>query len=507
MKNLTSVVLAGAVSLYSLLMPNDTSAQTIDKIKDKTKIERYIPKYNTIAHNVIEIEKKGNKTESVEEYKIKDISYIILDNFIDEIKNKRMLFPQTDTEITKILETINSEIAKKGFAYDLQALFAKGLEKRKIDCNDFSLLYKAVGEEMNWPIELVYVPGHVFVRWIKDNGEYINWETTSGEALGDDYYKAGFNINKDRLKKGIYLKNLNDEDIRAMAYFNVAVNKLDHRDYKEAIRFANNSLIKQWKDMDCQSVRAFAYIGDLQFKKSVKNFNRIITFDPYFTEAYLGKGLSLACQLKFKRSLKNYDKGLEIDSTLGEFFIAKGITLDYIGKNKEAVLNYTKAVSFGIDDKIISKEIPVLAPKGILRKIIGSYDKEIKKDSINSLLYFSRGIYNLDEDSKAIEDFKKTISLDSSFIDAYYYLGKLLTKNLKHSDAEEVYTNAIKIKKEKNLDLFLLRADVRERQTNYSGAIEDYDYVLKKEPKNFNAYNGKGQIIKKIWGPKEMGEY
>ncbi len=455
--------------------------QSLDSLAKKEA--EYTQKYNTSAHNVIRIEKKW---EEDEKQKNEKWAYKILDNFIDSIKVKKINFPKDDKEIVNVLEIINYEIKKKsGFSYGLQALFSKGLEKRKIDCSDFSLLYNACGEEMNWPIKLVYAPGHVFIRWLKEDGTYINWETTSGEQLSDEYYKKWFKINDLRLEKGIYLKNLNKLDLEAMAYYNVAVNKLDQGDYRESIRACNNSLIKQYKNMDCQFLRGISFIGDLQFKKSIKNFNRIIKLDPYLSEAYLGKGLSLACQLKFKKSLKNYDEGLKIDSTLTSLYLAKGLTLDIIGKNEQAVYNYNKAI--GLEDKLIqnyiNRTIPVLASKGISSKIINSFDKEINKDSTNVLFYLTKGKYNILKGNidMAIQDFDKAINLDSTIIEPYFLKGKLLKNDFKYQEAEKCYTKALQIKKE-DPDLLYLRAETRLGQRKYCDAIDDYDLILKNSP-------------------------
>ncbi len=491
--------LLSVIGLAGLLTFNyNANAQTINNnlkkqsLESLAKKEEYIPKYNTSAHNVIRIEKRWEEDEKEKRGKE---SYKVLDTFIDSIKSKKIAYPENDKEIINLLKTVDCEITKKyGFKYGLQALFSKGLEKRKIDCNDFSLLYKACGDEMDWPIELVYAPDHVFVRWLKENGEYINWETTSGEQLSDEDYKKWLKINNLRLEKGIYLKNLNKSDLESMAYYNVAVDKLDKEDYRESIRACNNSLIKQYKNLDCQVLRGFAFIGDLQFKKSIKNFNRAIKLDPYFSEAYLGKGISLACQLKFKKSLKNYDEGLKIDSTLASLYLAKGLTLDIMGKNEQAVYNYSKSI--GLEDELIqdyiNRIIPVLAPKGISNKIINSFDKEINKDSTNLLFYLTRGKYNIlkGDIDMAIQDFDKAINLDSTIMEAYFLNGNLLKNKFRYSEAEKCYTKALQIKKEDSYLLFL-RAETRLGQRKYCDAIDDYDLILKNSSEDRKAIIGK----------------
>ena len=98
-----------------------------------------------------------------------------------------------------MLNAINKEIG------DLEIDIKDG----KIDCDDLSFIYLAVGEKLNLNLYGVYAPGHVFIRYDSDgkhdvlnsenpiNNEDFNWETTNLR----EYY------DKNILKKKRSLKN------------------------------------------------------------------------------------------------------------------------------------------------------------------------------------------------------------------------------------------------------------------------------------------------------------
>ena len=86
------------------------------------------------------------------------------------------------------LEAMQIFLAKKGFSYHSQDFLNKGLRTKKIDCDIYSILFMSMAEKKGYPVKMVEVGAknkigsHAFIKWYLDNGEVINWETTSGFA-------------------------------------------------------------------------------------------------------------------------------------------------------------------------------------------------------------------------------------------------------------------------------------------------------------------------------------
>lgn len=57
-----------------------------------------------------------------------------------------------------------------------------------MDCDLSSLFYLAAAERFGWPLQMVEVPGHNFVRWRLRNGEAVNWDTNEARSYTDEEY-------------------------------------------------------------------------------------------------------------------------------------------------------------------------------------------------------------------------------------------------------------------------------------------------------------------------------
>lgn len=58
-----------------------------------------------------------------------------------------------------------------------------------IDCDLMSILYYSVGELMGYPITMVEVPHHNFVRWTFKREKYLNWDTNAAMVCDNDCYR------------------------------------------------------------------------------------------------------------------------------------------------------------------------------------------------------------------------------------------------------------------------------------------------------------------------------
>jgi hypothetical protein len=59
------------------------------------------------------------------------------------------------------------------------------------DCDLGAVLYLSVAARHAWPLVLVEVPKHNFVRWIFRDGTHFNWDVNIAESISDQAYRAG----------------------------------------------------------------------------------------------------------------------------------------------------------------------------------------------------------------------------------------------------------------------------------------------------------------------------
>jgi len=173
-----------------------------------------IHRYETIGHEALDLEAGlGEPTEPYKE---------TLDRLIEEARGKiEVKDLYTKEEAVGILGTIDG-ILLENFSIntDLNAyLLSQGLDKKVLDCDNASLIYLSIAEALKLPLSAVYTPHHVFVRFDAD-GNSLNWETTSGMELSDDYYRDRLNISDESVRNGVYLRNLTREETIAIVYDN-----------------------------------------------------------------------------------------------------------------------------------------------------------------------------------------------------------------------------------------------------------------------------------------------
>ncbi len=181
----------------------------------------YRSKFNTIAHEVLDIEL---------EHKLGTADYLRLDKIIGLAQENIPIVENNEYAEKDIalltLYAISDELDRYGFEYDRVRMLCYGLEQKRINCDCYSALYLAIGEALNLPLKMVRAPAHTFVRWQLNDDDYINWETTIGSQKDDEYYILRHNI-APRAKGISSLKSLDviedRREILANAYVNSGV--------------------------------------------------------------------------------------------------------------------------------------------------------------------------------------------------------------------------------------------------------------------------------------------
>ncbi|KHO54307.1 MAG: hypothetical protein QT10_C0017G0002 [archaeon GW2011_AR19] len=196
---------------------------------------KYAPKYNTIAHKMLQIEDStllNYISSSEKRFYYPELgafpSLKTLDSLVDNSKNYiRKKENYTKEEINEISKDIYSEIIK--IFPDIKK------ERGEIDlCYRTSLIYLAIGEENKIPFYASLLPGtpdHIFIRYDPDgqhdplnqnnsvNERDINIESTTGEiGNSDDYFINKKCLSKESLEKNPWLKNLNEKELIGLAY-------------------------------------------------------------------------------------------------------------------------------------------------------------------------------------------------------------------------------------------------------------------------------------------------
>jgi tetratricopeptide (TPR) repeat protein len=92
-----------------------------------------------------------------------------------------------------------------------------------VDCDTASYIYLAIAEVMKYPIHLVEIPRHNFVRWELGRDNYVDFETMDGIPTNDAYYKSRWFIPESFVGRGGILKSMTAEETLAYHWATVAI--------------------------------------------------------------------------------------------------------------------------------------------------------------------------------------------------------------------------------------------------------------------------------------------
>lgn len=164
------------------------------------------------------------------------------------------------------------------YAYDNIHLFSAGIDKSRLDCDTMSFYILAIGHEKNWPVEIIDIPAHTYIRWDDHKGARINFDL--GDFRSDAYYEDRYKASRSR----VYPMVLDRAKLLGHVYYNRGLTRIERGDSIGAIADFTGAI--QLNPNDCTSfnARGVAYMKQ-QGKKgreklALADFDRAIQLNP-----------------------------------------------------------------------------------------------------------------------------------------------------------------------------------------------------------------------------------
>jgi regulator of sirC expression with transglutaminase-like and TPR domain len=221
----------------------DTLSQSLEHrklsghhIDEEAALLRLPPEEVDLARGLF-ISQLGNSPQALQQQRRYEAAIDLM-----ALQIKALLPPQAAPE--KIIETINHFIFfDLGFRFPPEALYSKEidqytflpsvLESHRGVCLGVSILYMSLAQRLDFPLEMVTPPGHIYVRY-RQGDVVINIETTArGIHLDSDEY-LGIN--------GSTLPVRNLKEVIGLAHFNHAATYLERCDYAGALKIYERAL-------------------------------------------------------------------------------------------------------------------------------------------------------------------------------------------------------------------------------------------------------------------------
>ncbi|WP_207682013.1 tetratricopeptide repeat protein [Desulfonema magnum] len=381
----------------------------------------YGSKYRTIAHHVLELESDlGIRPNDA-----------LLDEIIDEARQRiKIKQSYSADEAIKTLKAVDHLLLEKNFLYDGRIrLLSEALKPRRLDkqtiqyirksdpnnsgadirdnatlkriilasdkhkqhalkhihenfyfgeCKTFSFLYLGIADALGLPVNMVLAPSHVFIRWRLHPGRHVNWETTSGAAVSDDFMRRSFDISENSIRSGVYLKNLSESESMATA---------------------------------CYMLGNFLTDAD----RKITYLTKAVQLNPKHSRAYYNRGTVWYKKRKLHRALADYDQAIALDTKHSETYNNRGNIWYEMRKFDNALADYNQAIALNPKhSRAYNNQGNVWYQMGKWGSAITSYNRAIQSDPTYSGAYNNRGNvwYQMGKFAKALSDYNTAIRLD-----------------------------------------------------------------------------------------------
>jgi tetratricopeptide (TPR) repeat protein len=240
-----------------------------------------------------------------------------------------------------------------------------------------------------------------------------------------------------------------------------------------------------------------------KYKKALKNFKKVIKFNPGDPWAHNYLGICCGKIGKFSDELTAYATAIYLNPQFAEAYHNRGLAFQRSGMPREAIYNLKKTIE--LDPAYASDWITIgdlYASLDLYDQAVESYDSAIEHNANPKGAYAGKTLarHKLLEYEPALEAVNKAIKLDPMNARLYFYKANILDDQENTIDALIEINTAVEIKPSYaqahyNRGIFLAKL------TRYEEAISSIDKALKYNPRDANAYNIKGTI------QFELGQY
>ncbi|MBN1495963.1 MAG: tetratricopeptide repeat protein [Spirochaetes bacterium] len=221
----------------------------------------------------------------------------------------------TTEEAVRTLRAIHALLENEGFTTSNNLLLCRGLERKKIDCDNYCAIYIAIAEVLNIPLVPVYAPNHSFLRFCFDDGTYINWEPTEARVDPDAYYVSELRIPAESIRKGVYMKILSRGEFIGVEYNNIGAHLMTGRRYAEAVPYFSLAIREYPRFSSAYHNRGTAYYAVRRLDEALADLTEAAGLDPSRATTRNTLGDVLFDLKEYGRALREYTASIRLDPT------------------------------------------------------------------------------------------------------------------------------------------------------------------------------------------------
>jgi tetratricopeptide (TPR) repeat protein len=282
----------------------------------------------TIAHYFLDMEKPFGAVARHEAY----INRLI-NMAAQKIKVKN---DYTTEEAIIAMSAIYFLLKEEGFVFKPNFFLNDGLDKKRIDCDNYSTIYTAISEVLRLPVIPVYAPNHSFVRFNFNDGTYLNWEPIEGKHYPDAYYIKKLNIAEQSIQQGVYLMSLTRKEFIGVENNNIGAYLMTLKKFKEAIPYFDEAIKSYPLFSSAYHNRGTSYYALNKLDIAFPDIRYALTLDPMQASTHNTLGDIYLDRKEYLNAFDQYAESIKLDPKNFAPYYNLGLILKNAGKNKEA---------------------------------------------------------------------------------------------------------------------------------------------------------------------------
>ncbi|XP_067848274.1 uncharacterized protein ttc6 [Heptranchias perlo] len=269
-------------------------------------------------------------------------------------------------------------------------------------------------------------------------------------------------------------------------------------DYHNALQDFKAAIVIEPKNAKIHHAVALCFHRLYYLEEAVNSFNQALKLDPFFTDAYNGRGnvyMDYGHAAGIKQAQKDFVQALHLNPKCVKARLSLGFNFQALGRFQKAWNHFTIAIDIDptFQDAYEGRAVINLQ----MNNAFGAFQdiNAALKISESAKLFTNRGVISqfTGDLSNAMRDYQKAVALDPSYSLAYFNAANLYFYNRQFSQAHDYYTKAIDMQPGDESAL-LNRAICRVLLQNAKEALEDFGEAIKLSPYSAHIYFNRANL-------------
>lgn len=219
----------------------------------------------------------------------------------------------------------------------------------------------------------------------------------------------------------------------AADYFNEGKKLYEAKNYSEAIKKFDQAIALKYNDPELYILKGNSLSHSDDKTAAIENYTKAIEIDPKSARAYFNRGVSYREKEQYDKAIADFTSAFESDPTDASALMQRA-SINFYSQNNynKAILDMEKYIALEPKDALGFLFLGICTSKvdskpKTIAKCIEYFTKSIELDDTESNSYYYRGYayYDKGDNKKAMKDFDKAIELDPKKHEAYFERGNL----------------------------------------------------------------------------------